>query len=88
MSRRDHGFLQSISLTPTVISQSIDVYSRSLIPFYSEFLTKKHPQVGFEPPLIDDTSYEADAPPTKPPWPDEFMILFKNLIEIFLKFCS
>ena len=45
------------------------------------FLTKKvknyrpeykHPQVGFEPPLIDDTSYEAKALPTKSPRPDYF----------------
>ena len=28
------------------------------------------PQAGFEPPLVDDTSYEADALPTKPPWLD------------------
>ena len=25
------------------------------------------PQAGFDPPPIDDTSYEADALPTKPP---------------------
>ena len=25
------------------------------------------PQVGYEPPLVDDTSNEADALPTKPP---------------------
>ena len=25
------------------------------------------PQAGFEPPLVDDTSYEAVALPTKPP---------------------
>ena len=41
-----------------------------IVPFYSEFLPYKHPQVGFEPPLINDTIYEADTLPTKPPWPD------------------
>ena len=34
-------------------------------------------QVGFEPPPVDDTSYEADALPTKPPW---LVILNANLI--------
>ena len=28
------------------------------------------PQTGFDPPLIDDISYEADALSTKPPWLD------------------
>ena len=32
--------------------------------------------VEFEPPLIDDTSYEADALPTKPPRPDGHNTLF------------
>ena len=27
-------------------------------------------QVGLELPLVEDTSYEADALPTKPPRPD------------------
>ena len=27
----------------------------------------RHAYAGFEPPLIDDTSYEADPLPTKPP---------------------
>ena len=30
-------------------------------------MTYKHPQVEFEPPLIDDTSYEAATLLTKPP---------------------
>ena len=39
---------------------------------HSAFLTpyKYMPQAGFEPPLVDDTSYEADALPTKPPQQD------------------
>ena len=28
------------------------------------------PQAGFEPPLVDDTSFEADILPTKPPRQD------------------
>ena len=32
-----------------VMSQSIDVYSGSIIPFYSECLPYKHPQAGYEP---------------------------------------
>ena len=50
--------------------KTLKVYSGSIIPFYSEFLPYTHPQVGFEPPLIDGTSYEAESVPTKPPRPD------------------
>ena len=31
-------------------------------------------QAGFDPPPADDTSYEADALLTKPPWLDQWHI--------------
>ena len=33
------------------------------------------PQAEFEPPSVDDTSYEADALPTKPPRQEGFILL-------------
>ena len=47
---------------------------------FLEFLTYKRPQVGFELPLIDDTSYAADALPTKPPRPDMRLNLILSTI--------
>ena len=32
-------------------------------------------RVGFKPPLVDDTFYEVDALPTKPPRLDEYLVL-------------
>ena len=34
----------------------------------------KNSQAGFDPPPVDDTSYEADALLTKPPWLDVLKI--------------
>ena len=50
--------------------KTLKVYSGSIITFYLEFLPYKHPQVGFESPLLDGTSYEAESLPTKPPRPN------------------
>ena len=36
---------------------------------------KRMTQAGFEPPLADDTSNEADALPTKPPWQWHYLSL-------------
>ena len=38
--------------------------------FVNGYSTMHKSQAGFDPPPVDDTSYEADALPTKPPWLD------------------
>ena len=40
------------SLHMYILQFQQDNYSRSVIPFYSEFLPYNHPQAGFDPPII------------------------------------
>ena len=47
----------------------LSIYQMNLPYFYVS-------QVGIEPPLIDDTSYEADALTTEPPRPAKNVILY------------
>ena len=44
---------------------------------------KSWSQAGLEPPLIDDTSYETDALPTKPPWLDNNHNIVFQLMKYF-----
>ena len=53
-------------------SLPIPVFQFSSFPVLFKMIIKMCPELdsGFEPPLIDDTSYEAGALPTKPLWPN------------------
>ena len=46
------------------------------------------PQAGFKPHLVDDTSYEADAIPTKPPWLDHKSVYMSGLCHIMSMICT
>ena len=42
--------------------ETLSIYSGSIMRYHINM-----PEAGFNPPLVDDTPYEADALPTKPP---------------------
>ena len=49
-----------------------DIVNIDHIPIQRIFNLSMKSQAGLEPPPADDTSYEADALPNKPPWLDVF----------------